>query len=391
MKRLLFWFLILATLVLLLWGGTRTWQRQQAHTAALAQDNAAQQNVRLQLGADEVLTVRRRSLPVQVAVSGTVRPLDRVSVKAQASGQVLGLQVREGERVRKGQPLFRIAAQDASARLQQASQQAQAALAEQQVAQRNAANSRALAQQGFISPTALTNAESSLQAAQASYRAALAGVEVARKGLSDTSAASPLDGVVAARHVQPEEVAAAGAAVLDIVDLRAFELHGTVSAQDSIQVRTGQQASLLVEGAGQSLAAEVVRVSPSAQEGSRAIAVYLRIAPPAAAAPLQLQLQLRDGLFARGSIATGAVDAVAIPQTALRTDKPQPYVLLLENGVTVRHQPVRPGTRSLLEGTVWQAVEDLPEGAQILAHAAGLLEDGTQVQVAQAAGAAEAR
>lgn len=393
MKRPLLWFLILATLLLLFWGGARTWQRQQDHQAALAEDQLVRQNPRLRLSHEEVMRVHPQQLPLQVAISGTVRPLHHASVRAQYGGEVLDLQVREGERVVQGQVLFRIAAPDAAARLQQASQQAQAALAEQHVAQRHAENHRALAAQGFISETALRNAESSLKAAQATYRAAIAGVDVARKSVEDSRAQSPLSGVVATRHVQPHEVVNVGEAVLDIVDLRSFELHASLPAQDSTQVAVGQAAQIQVEGTSHTLPAEVVRVSPMAQEGSRTIAVYLRIQTPsptdADAASTVPPLQLRDGLFARGTITTGQVQALALPPSAIRNDKPQPYVLWLQADAdnpgtghyTVRHRPVQPGARVLVERVAWQIVQGLEADTPVLLAGAGLLQDGTPVQL----------
>ncbi|RZS29922.1 efflux RND transporter periplasmic adaptor subunit [Corticibacter populi] len=382
MKKKLLWTLVLATLALLLWGGTRAWQRQRDHAVALAQDETARQSLRIRLAPDDITMAERRRMPLQVPASGSLRALESVSIRAQYGGQIQDLRLREGEPVRAGQVLFSIAAEDAAARLQQARQQAQAAQAEWQMAQRDADNSRALAGQGFISPTALANSEARQQAARANHQAALAGVEVARKGLGDSRATSPLDGVVARRHLQTGEVVSAGQAVLDIVDVRHFELQAEVSAQDALHVRASQPAQLQVEGLRAPLPAEVTRISPATQSGSRSVPVFLRVLPDvldggqAAAAPL------RDGLFARGEITTGEVDAVLVPQTAIRTDRPLPYVLLLtEDRQRILHRTVQVGARMRAGGQVWVAVEGLADGTPILTGAAGLLSDGTLVQV----------
>lgn len=58
-------------------------------------------------------------------------------------------------------------------------------------------NNRALAAQGFISPTALQASQSQWQAAQSNYQAALSAADVLKKILSDTVLRSPIAGQVA--------------------------------------------------------------------------------------------------------------------------------------------------------------------------------------------------
>jgi hypothetical protein len=58
-------------------------------------------------------------------------------------------------------------------------------------------------------------------------------------------------------------------------------------------VQVGQTALLTVEGASTPVTARVVRISPSAQSGSRAVPVFLRVQPVAG-------LQLRPACLCRG-------------------------------------------------------------------------------------------
>ncbi|NDB75998.1 MAG: efflux RND transporter periplasmic adaptor subunit, partial [Verrucomicrobia bacterium] len=113
--------------------------------------------------------------------------------------------VREGDRVQAGQILARIDPTEYQRRLLQAQETAEAANAQIEIAQRQFDNNRALVDKGFISKTALDTSLSNLKAAQSTYRAALAGAEVAQKALDDSVLKAPMSGVISARYAQPGE------------------------------------------------------------------------------------------------------------------------------------------------------------------------------------------
>ena len=115
----------------------------------------------------------------------------------------------------------------------------------------------------------------------------------------------------------------------------------------------------------------LLRINPSVQAGSRSVLVYLRV--PA-------QPGMRQGLFAQGSIDTGQLTALALPLSAVRNDKPQPYVQVLRDG-QVRHVPLQPGAQAVLNGEPMRVVEGLPAGTVVLRAQAGLIREGTSVRV----------
>ena len=258
--------------------------------------------------------------------------------------------------VKAGQVIARVDSTEYAARVRQAREQADAAQAQIDIAQRQWDNNKALVDQGFISKTALDTSMNNLSAAQATHKAALAAVEVARKSLDDTVLRAPISGVVAQRLAQPGERVAVDARIVEIVDLSRLELEATLSAADSVAVRVGQQAVLQVEGNDRPIAARVVRINPSAQAGSRTVLAYLGIADPTG---------LRQGLFAQGTLDTGRTSALAVPLSAVRTDKPSPYVQVIEND-KVAHKPVEPGARGDADNEVMVAVTGLAPGAVVL-------------------------
>jgi RND family efflux transporter MFP subunit len=355
----------------------RALQRETAATAAAAQLQAPV----YELAAQDVARVQRLALEQTVAVSGSLKALQTATIKARAAGELQGLSKREGERVKAGEVLARIDSTEAMARVRQADEQARAAQAQVAIAKRSFDNNQQLVQQGFISATALETTAGNLSAAEANHRAALAALDIARKGMADTTLRSPLDGQIAARLVNNGERVGVDARLLDVVDLSAFELEAALAPADAAAVQAGQKATLTVEGLTQPVEATVARINPSVQAGSRSVLVYLRV--PAVAG-------MRQGLFVQGQIVVGSLQAAAVPLSAVRNDKPQPYVQVLAAN-QVAHRTVPLGRQGHQGGEAMLVVDGVPgldEGTPVLRATAGAIREGTPVKTATATPAA---
>ena len=341
--------------------------QQIAHQEQLAAQRA---QPAVELAQGDVVRAEMRELQRGLPVSGSLKAVNSAFVKARVAGELLELTLREGDPVRAGQVVARVDATEGRARLRQAQQQADAAKAQIDIAERQYGNNKALVDQGFISRSALDTSANNLSAAQATHKAALAAVDLARKGVEDAVLRAPISGVVAQRLAQPGERIPVDGRVIEIVDLGRLELEATLAAADSVEVRIGQEAVLKVEGSGQPIAARVARINPSAQAGSRSVLAYLVLADTTG---------LRQGLFAQGTLATGRTSALAVPLAAVRTDKPAPYVQVVEDG-KVAHKAVQPGARGATEKETWVAVDGVQAGAVVIRGHVGPLREGTVVK-----------
>jgi len=379
MKRWIPWTVAAVVVVLVGAGTLRALGARKAQQQALA--TAAAPEVVMQIASNELWVARRQSLPLTVPLTGTVRAVQTAFIKARVPGEVQGLTLREGDSVRSGQEVARIDPTELDLAERQAQQQADAAKAQVAINERQYTNNRALVEQGFISATALDTTASNLAAAEANHRAALATLDIARKGLADTTLRSPLTGQIASRLVQNGERVGVDARLMDVVDLSAFELEAALAPAAAAAVQPGQKATLTVEGLTQPVAATVSRINPSVQAGSRSVLVYLRV--PAVAG-------MRQGLFAQGQIVTGSLQAAALPLSAVRNDKPAPYVQVLANeqvahvAVPLTRQATHAGEAML----VVDGVAGLAEGTPVLRATAGALREGTAVKAAPAPAAA---
>ena len=361
MKRWLKWTLAVLVLAMLAFGVIRALKarkEQQASVAALA--SKPTQAV-IELGAADLVKVQNLELTQGLAISGALKAVNTAVVKARVAGELQGLTMREGDRVEAGQTIARVDATEYQARVRQAQQQAQAAKAQVEIAQRGYDNNRSLVEQGFISKTALDTSMATLAAAEATYRAAQAGAEVATKSLDDTVLRAPIGGLISQRLAQPGERVGVDARVVEIVDLSRLELEASLSANESLDVRLGQSVALQIEGSATPVSAKVVRINPSAVTGSRAVLVYLA---------LQSTPGLRQGLFAQGTISTARLQTLAVPLSAVRSDEPQPYVQLVSQQQIV-HQTVQMGARGEVDGQSMVAIKGVPENTTLVAGRVG--------------------
>src|SRR5690606_17727058 len=152
MKRRLKWLLAAAAVLLfaLAIGRAIDARRQQASRIATPASTPA-----IELAAQDRVVLRVRELVLTQSVSGTLRALDTALIKARVAGTLQTLSVREGDALAAGQVIGKIDDADHAARLRQAMQQAAAARAQLELAERALADNRALVERGFISRAAL--------------------------------------------------------------------------------------------------------------------------------------------------------------------------------------------------------------------------------------------
>ena len=375
MKRWIKWGAIALVAVLLVGGVLRSLGKNKDQQAALAEQSSRSTQTVIELAPADLFTLQPQELLRGLPVSGTLKAANSAFVKARVPGELQGLSVREGDAVQAGQVIARIEPSEYEARLRQAQLQAASAQAQIDIAQRQYDNNKALVDQGFISRTALDTSLSNLNAARANFEAAGASTDVARKSMADTTLKAPMSGLVSQRLAQPGERVAVDTRIVEIVDLSRMEIEAALSAADSVGVRVGQRALLQVEGYTEAVPARVARINPSTQAGSRSVLVYLQ---------LQSLPGLRQGLFVQGSLGTEKLKTLAVPLEAVRTDKPLPYLQVLE-GEQVRHVSVTLGPRGRANNQDLVAVSGLPAGSLVLAGSVGPLREGTAVRQTSAA------
>ncbi len=142
-----------------------------------------------------VATVSAEDVPVQLACVGSVEAHSTVAIESQVTGPVMQIHFREGQAVKKGDPLFTIDPRPFEIALKQA----QAQLAKDQ-AQANDAHSDLARKKGLMAQNAATqwevdHAQYLAQVQDAVVQADQAAIDQARLDISYCTITSPLDGI----------------------------------------------------------------------------------------------------------------------------------------------------------------------------------------------------
>lgn len=326
----------------------------------------------------DVMLLQPRELRQTLPLSGSLRAVNQVAVKARLAGEVREVLVREGEAVKAGQLLVKMDASEYQARLEQAKGSLMAAQGQLDMATKARDNNQALLSKGFISQNAFDNAASQYDIAHANVESAKGALDVAKKALNDTVILAPISGLVSSRSIQPGEKVSADNRLLDVVDLRQMELEAAVPTSDIMSVAQGQEVQVKVEGLAQPVPGKVVRINPAIQAGSRSIMVYIQVDNP--------QSQLRVGMFGEAQLTLAKKSGVlSVPQSAVQLEGGQPVVYTIESGKLVQ-RPVTLGIKGDDGGGgAVEILKGLDNGAQIVRSNLGYLRPGTAVRFAKTA------
>jgi len=153
-----------------------------------------------------VAPVVQKTMPIYLTALGTVTAYNSVTIKSRVDGELMSVNVREGQSVHKGQVLAQIDPRPYEAALAQA----QGQLVKDQA---NAANAMAekdrytaLYNAGVVSKESQQSQVSTAGQAAGSIDADQAAIQAAKVNVTYTTITSPIDGVVGLRQVDPGNI-----------------------------------------------------------------------------------------------------------------------------------------------------------------------------------------
>ena len=153
-----------------------------------------------------VQAVESKTMPIYYTALGTVTPYNSVIIKSRVDGQLLSVNVREGQQVRQGQLLAVIDPRPYQAVVAQAEGQ----LAKDQAAANNneaeANRYRALYQAGVVSKESEQSQISNSGQSVGTLAADRAAIQAAKVNVAYTRITSPINGVVGLRQVDPGNI-----------------------------------------------------------------------------------------------------------------------------------------------------------------------------------------
>jgi HlyD family secretion protein len=338
--------------------------------AAKNQHDAPRQQAALTV---DLTQPEQRQSAQPLATAGGLFAWQEVAIGAEVSGyRVSAVLVDVGDAVRKGQVLAKL--DDSLLRENWQQAEASVAVASATLAQAQAAARRgnALQAPGVISKQDAEQLNTNAATASAQLLNAQSLLQAAQQRLEYANIRSPDAGVIAARNVVPGQIPVAGAALFALIRQSRVEWRAEVPAQEISRVRRGMHAS--IERADGTLASGTVRtVSPGLDANTQRGIAYV---------DLQLEAQVRPGMYANGSIALAPATVITVPLAAVSVRDGFSYVFVLLDNHTVRQQRIE--VRRLLSDAV-EVSSGVGTAEQIVASGVGFLHDGDLVKVNAAA------
>ncbi|MBS0233385.1 MAG: efflux RND transporter periplasmic adaptor subunit [Proteobacteria bacterium] len=330
------------------------------------------------------------------AVSGSLVPREEILVSPEVEGlRVLELLADEGDKVKKGQVLARLVAEQLDAQLAQnnanlarsnaaiAQAQSQIVQAEAQAKEAAAQLERAvpLKQSGYLSGSTYDQRESAAHTTEAQLIAARDGlkaaqaekeqVEAQRRELlwrrSNTDVTSPEDGVISRRTARIGAMASAnGEPMFRIIENGEIELDAEIVETELKNVKVGQKAIVTVPQIGD-FDGKVRLVSPEVDKATRLgrVRIFLGVNPV-----------LRIGSYARGRIETATSRGLAVPSSAVTFDHDLASVQVIQDNIVRKHVV----TVGLVANDLVEIKDGIKEGDFVVTRAGTFLRDGDVVR-----------
>ena len=205
----------------------------------------------------------------------TALPKHSAELGPRMSGTLTAVMVEEGERVKKGQQLFRLDSRGTKLGVAQAETALQGATIARDNAQRELERQRQLAEKGTISAAVLERAEATFNTTVNGVSQAEVMLSMARRNTSDSGVSSPIDGIVAKKLKSVGETVTMmpPTTVLLIQDHSVIELRTRIPESTLKHVKEGELITAHFTAIDATREAKVVRIQPTVDPMTRTIEI----------------------------------------------------------------------------------------------------------------------
>lgn len=333
---------------------------------------------------------------------GTIRSTTIANLSAKTVGNVTGIFVSEGDRVRAGQLLLTLDERDLAAQHRKATaglDETESAVASAD-AGRTAASSQAdlatatynrfvqLRERGSVSPQEFEEVEARYRGAVAQKivadrlydqmiakrSQAKADADSASAMLSWTRITSPIDGVVTAKSADIGMQAMPGMPLVTVEATSGYRVDTTIDESRLGAVKSGSKAGVVVDATGAVIEGTISAVSPALDPGSRSYVV--KVSLPATEG-------IASGMTARVRFKIGDAKTLSIPKSALVVQGQLVGVWGVDSDGIARLRLIQTGRD--LGGRV-EVLSGLGDGDRYVAPVSASIRDGAKVAEPSAKG-----
>ncbi len=309
---------------------------------------------------------------------GRIEAVERVDIRARVTGYLEAVLFKEGDAVKKGQPLYRIEEGLFKAAVEQAQGALDGAKASKKLTKVELDRANQMMASTYGTPQKRDQALAADENAAASILVAEANLDTAKINLGYTDITSPIDGKIGRTKITKGNVVSPDSGVLTtVVSQNPMYVLFPVSQRDFLEVQQEggnvdpgklEVTIQFSDGSVYSHKGHVNFVDVSVQKSTDTITVRATIPNP--------NDELVDGQLVRVLLRAGTPqEKIVIPQAALIADQQGPYVFAVEDGKAVVRR-VKLGDQA---GTGIAVVSGLKAGDQVIVEGLQGVKPGAPV------------
>ncbi|MFL6280311.1 MAG: efflux RND transporter periplasmic adaptor subunit [Vicinamibacterales bacterium] len=368
----------------------------------------------------EFAAAKRAALTERVFIVGNLIGAATVQAVPKINGRLQTVDVQLGDQVRRGELIAKVEDREIQEQVRQAeatNRVGEATIrqreADLKLAQTNLERNKSLLDRQLLPKQSFDDTEARYQAALAQLDLARAQFEQSKSrleelkiNLANTTIASPVDGFVAKRFLDPGAAVSPNVPVALLVDIRTVRMVANLVEKDMKRVSVGSHANIDVDAfPGETFDGRVSRVAPVFDPSTRTAEIEIEVPNPG--------FRLKPGMYARVQLTVASkADAIMVPSNALvRLDgKPGVFTVQGRSGggtadvgratpsdskpqadakgigssgagdgdktMTAKFVPVETGIR---DGDAVEIVAGVRDGMRVITTGVGALKDGDRV------------
>ena len=315
-------------------------------------------------------------------VVGSVRARTSAVVSTRIPGSINVLRVREGDRVRKGQLLAQLDAQEnqasaavATATIDEARRGIEEAQSRKKLADmtfqryENLYNEQAISRHEFdVRQTEKDMAAQGLARAGAKLKQAQEGARAASTMANYTKIIAPISGIIVSKQADLGATVFPGQPLMTIEDEGSYQLELAVPENMAARVKPGSPLQVTLDSVGAPFTAKIADIVPAADPGSRTFIAKIALN----------QKGLKSGMFGRGSISLGTTaNGITVPKQAVVDRGAMTSLWTVDKENIVHMRIVKVGRES---GARVEILSGLSEGDRVVVSGVEKVSEGVRVE-----------
>lgn len=322
----------------------------------------------------------RKTVPIELRAIGSVESYSTVSVRTQTAGEVEKAFFKEGQDVKKGDPLFTLDARPFEANLQQL--EANLARDQAQLANAKAQADRytKLFENGIVSKDQYDSFRTNADALEASVRADKAAIEKSKVDLSYCSVNSPIDGRTGSLLVHPGNIVKENDTVMVVINtIDPIYVSFSVPEQNLPEIKRQMSSGALPVKAVvpndeiHPVQGRLTFIDNTVDNTTGMIRLKATFSNP--------ERRLWPGQFVNATLRLGTQpNMVVVPSQAVQTGQSGQYAFVVKSDLRAESRPVAAGSTIGNETVILKGIE---AGEKVVTDGQLRLAPGMKVEIKQ--------